>query len=386
MDINNINRFVSQYAGNLPLYGGALPVQNEAAFGAMPVKPPVQPIQAPEPEYIETEKEFVGPVDDKAFRTRRDEYNKIKAQIGLDDDGRVIAGEWAGKQYYGPEAKTWINNHGTWDNVKKNQKLLDELDIVARNEARKYSGLELLPMPAEKTDMAFPQTQEEQDAFFRHIAMTGTFPNGQKAPSEMVTMAGARAFPDVSKRAMDRETFEQKKTQREQAENQALQNTIRYAEPMLGSIRNAKKILEDKGNLAAGVWANKLLPSWNQSYQDLKANLDAIGGSLLADSVKALRETSPNGTLGLRLTEKEILKEIQRMGPQAMEASPEQLLETLNRLEQMTTDSLNYAKTRLNGGKEKEQSKTQEQPKQPAAAPAAPKRFKFTANGDLIGG
>lgn len=292
-----------------------------------------------------------------------------------------------GKMFRGPEAMLFVAENGGKEHVLKDKNLSAQLNQITIDENRRLGGLE--PLPRKKQEVNLPETPDEEAAFFRNVALTGLLPNGQKAPSELITAAVASAFPNLSKRAMDRETFDQKAQQRTQAEQQALQNTIRYAEPMLGSIRNAKKILESKGNLAAGVFANKLFPSWNQSYQDLKANLDAIGGSLLADSVKALRETSPNGTLGLRLTEKEILKEIQRMGPQAMEASPEQLLETLNRLEQMTTDSLNYAKGRLNGGKDKAQAQKQEQeqssmPAQPASS--APKRFKFTANGDLIGG
>lgn len=383
MDMNNlVNRFAAQYGGNMPSFGGVMPVMEQGpSFGAAPVE---MPVQSQEPTYSTPEGEFVGPKkptrEEMDFAKRQAEFKRMQEKFGFNEDGIIQEGKYAGERWYGPETKAWVRGYGI-ENIRKKPELMQELEYKARNEARRYAGLEEIPMPTVKTDMSFPQTQEEQDAFFRHIAMTGTFPNGQKAPSEMITMAGARAFPDVSKRAMDRETFEQKKVQREQAETQALQNTVRYAEPMLGSIRNAKKILEEKGNLAAGVWANKLFPSYNQSYQDLKANLDAIGGSLLADSVKALRETSPNGTLGLRLTEKEILKEIQRMGPQAMEASPEQLLETLNRLEQMTTDSLNYAKGRLGGEKKKTEQQT---PAQPASS--SPKRFKFTANGDLIGG
>jgi len=400
MDMNNMaSRFATQY-------GGALPITPPMpSFGAAPVEMPIQPqvpVQAPmqEPTYSTPEGEFVGPKapskEDLDFAKRQSEFQRMQKKFGFNSEGIIQEGKYAGERWYGPETKAWVRGYGI-ENIRKKPELMQELEWRAKNEARRYSGLEEIPMPTQQNNSVIPQTPEEKQEFLRHVTYTGMLPNGQKAAPELVVQGTAQEFPDHSKRAMEREAMTQKENQRKQAEYQALQNTIRYAKPMLQSIEEAKKILTEKGNLASGVWANKLMPSWNQAYQDLHGNFESIGGSLLADSVKALRETSPNGTLGIRLTEKEIMKEIQRMGPQAMSVSPEMNLKTLDRLEKMTRDTLNYANERLAtyknykpaGNTETQKQEQSAMPAQSTAAPAAPKRYRYnpqTGNLEPIGG
>ena len=124
----------------------------------------------------------------------------------------------------------------------------------------------------------------------------------------------------------------QKTGKADKGEKIKLENTIRYGHETLEAIADAEKLLKRHSRLASGALATNLAPQWNQYHQDLKAHLDTIGGSLLAESVKLLRESSPDGSLGMRLTEKEIFKEIQRFGALTEKASPEVLLKSLNRI------------------------------------------------------
>ena len=110
-----------------------------------------------------------------------------------------------------------------------------------------------------------------------------------------------------------------------------LRNAVTYGNEMVSNIDRLFNHLQKNPNLGAGLIAEKI--PFNQPYRDTERLMDALKGSLLAESVKLLR--AENGTLGMRLTEKEILTEIQRFGALGPDASPKVIMDTLNHLSQL---------------------------------------------------
>ena len=165
MDMNNlVNRFAAQYGGNMPSFGGAMPVIDQGpSFGAAPVE---MPIQLQEPTYSTPEGEFVGPKkptrEEMDFAKRQAEFKRMQEKFGFNEDGIIQEGKYAGERWYGPETKAWVRSYGI-ENIRKKPELMQELEYKARNEARKYAGLEPLPEPE-----ATPPQADIKDVFGAH--------------------------------------------------------------------------------------------------------------------------------------------------------------------------------------------------------------------------
>lgn len=162
MDMNNlVNRFASQYGGNMPSFGGAMPVMEQGpSFGAAPVE---MPVQSQEPTFSTPEGEFVGPKkptrEEMDFAKRQAEFKRMQEKFGFNEDGIIQEGKYAGERWYGPETKAWVRGYGI-ENIRKKPELMQELEYKARNEARRYSGLDPIEMPTKTDTSVNPVFQE----------------------------------------------------------------------------------------------------------------------------------------------------------------------------------------------------------------------------------
>lgn len=283
-----------------------------------------------------------APVQPSPADLERQEYMGLLKAGQIDENGMAKNG----KMYRGPKAREFAALHGGWEPVLKDKDLAQQLNRITMNENRAFAGLEALP-EAVVQGPKIPESDEERAAVLQHVALTGQYPDGRKAPSEIVQIAGAQVFPEGSKRAADMEKAQRAREKARQAKLKAMQLDFQFLPAAFDALKQSERILNEKGLLAAGRAAGWLPRGLDQDREDLKNYLNSIGAEELKKNVEALRSTSENGTLGMRLTQEEIMKEIQRAGPLTVDTSPETLLRTVRNLRNRLSHEVGLAARQL---------------------------------------
>ena len=298
-------------------------------FGALP-DVSAMPVAAPAP---------AAPVQENPAMKR---YAELRKAGQIDENG--LGRE--GKMFRGPQARLFVAQNGGRDHVLKDKDLSARLNQITIAENRELGGLPPLPEPAAQGPK-IPESDDEKSAVLQHVALTGQYPDGRKAPAEIVQIAGSRVFPEGSKRAADMEKAQRAREKARQAKLKAMQLDFQFLPAAFDALKQSERILNEKGLLAAGRAAGWLPRGLDQDREDLKNYLNSIGAEELKKNVEALRSTSENGTLGMRLTQEEIMKEIQRAGPLTVDTSPETLLRTVRNLRNRLSHEVGLAARQL---------------------------------------
>lgn len=337
-------------------------------FGAVPdadlvaaVRQPVAPAAPAQPSPADLE---------------RQEYMGLLKAGQIDENGMAKNG----KMYRGPKAREFAALHGGWEPVLKDKDLAQQLNRITMNENRAFAGLDALPEP-ENTAATFGPVPEAllnrgitQDLWERaNNIMRGNI----KASPEEIKWATEIVTPQFSERASKKDVLAEKRKKAQEAQQKRIEVIKEGAE-------NALRLLDRiEANAKNGIFPETGLSGKALSYipgtdaYTLARDANTVKNMIAKGGLLDMKNTSANGASGFgQLTEKELdlLREgISRLDP----------LDDKN----VFLDDLNFIRSRFEKAITPRDITDAELDTLDIVSPAAaPKRYKFTSDGALVGG
>lgn len=307
----------------------------------------------------------------------RQEYLGLLKAGQIDENGMAKNG----KMYRGPKAREFAALHGGWEPVLKDKDLAQQLNRITMNENRAFAGLEALPEP-ENTAATFgavPETMLNrgitQDLWERaNNIMRGNI----KATPEEIKWATEIVTPQFSERASKKDALAEKRKKAIEAQQRSIDVIRERSEDAIRLVDRALSLMNDGILPDTGLSGKALSYIPGTDAYTLFNDVDAIKRMVGLGGLLEMKQASPNGASGFgSLT----APELQSLQERITRLDPKERGDILR-------DDLLYIRDRF------KKALTQ-QPITDAEldtldivspAPAAPKRYKFTSDGALVGG
>lgn len=356
---------------------GALPTVKQA-FGAMPLNMPeiemptmqARPAQAQPMPQQEAEAEQPVSAAKKQFLALRE--RGVIDENGMTPDGRMFRG--------GDQTRFFVASNGGREYVMKDKELMAQLNKITLAENRAFAGLSLEAEETPKNEAQqkiwgeMPERLKAQnlppelwDRF------NGMLRGEVKASPEELKMAAEIVLPQFSGRAMKRENAEEKRKKAMEAQVRSIEDAHDTATSALNTIQKLRANLADGFFPETGLAGKALsfIPGFD-AY-NLERDLASLKGIIGLQSLMQAKAGSANGASGFgALSEKELALLQNKLGALDAGMGKERLLEALGEIAPLFQRALLR--------RELDNSELEEVPAY------APQRYRFTADGQLLGG
>lgn len=339
-------------------------------FGALP-DVSAMPAASPAP---------AAPVQENPAMKRYAELRKA-GQIDENGLGRD------GKMFRGPKARLFVAQNGGRDHVLKDKDLAAQLNRITIAENRELGGLDPLPeAPAGGGDglaAAYPRPANMPEA--RYLQNLDILRRGKDAPPDMTKAALYELSPESTQFGQKQIEREEKRKQLQQKQQKAIDSYRDKMETGLRAIERMRRNLNEGFLPEVGIVGEALRRIPGTDAYELETDLESLKGIIGFEGLMDAKQQSPNGASGFGNLSNYELAMLQGLAGQLRQGgSKESFLERLQDVEKYIRKGL--TPTPIDDAALDAVIPAVQTPSQPASAPAAPKRYRFTTDGSLVGG